>query len=55
MQEIQGRTRTVREPLSGAKYGTDYYQREYKWQNKQGISKQLWSLGRLQEVADATA
>lgn len=35
MQEIQGKTRTVRELLSGAKYGIDYYQREYKWQPKQ--------------------
>jgi uncharacterized protein with ParB-like and HNH nuclease domain len=35
MQEIQGKTRTVRELLSGAKYGIDYYQREYKWQTKQ--------------------
>ena len=37
MQEIQGKTRTVRELLSGAKYGIDYYQREYKWQNKQMV------------------
>lgn len=35
MQEIQGKTRTVRELLSSAKYGIDYYQREYKWQSKQ--------------------
>lgn len=35
MQEIQGKTRTVRELLSGTKYGIDYYQREYKWQAKQ--------------------
>ncbi|MCY7366574.1 MAG: DUF262 domain-containing HNH endonuclease family protein [Chamaesiphon sp.] len=35
MQEIQGKTRTIRELLSGAKYGIDYYQREYKWQSKQ--------------------
>lgn len=35
MQEIQGQARTVRELLSGAKYGIDYYQREYKWQSKQ--------------------
>lgn len=34
MKEIQGKTRTVRELLSGAKYGIDYYQREYKWQTK---------------------
>ena len=35
MQEILGKTRTIRELLSGAKYGIDYYQREYKWQLKQ--------------------
>jgi len=35
MQEIQGKTRTVRELLSNAKYGIDYYQREYKWKPKQ--------------------
>jgi uncharacterized protein with ParB-like and HNH nuclease domain len=35
MQEIQGKTKTVRELLCGAKYGIDYYQREYKWQSKQ--------------------
>ena len=35
MKEIQGRTRTVRELLNGAKYGIDYYQREYKWQFKE--------------------
>lgn len=37
MQEIQGKTRTVRELLSGAKYGIDYYQREFKWQKKQMV------------------
>lgn len=35
MQEIQGKTRTVRELLGAKKYGIDYYQREYKWQSKQ--------------------
>ena len=35
MQEIQSHARTVRELLSGARYGIDYYQREYKWQSKQ--------------------
>lgn len=35
MQEIQARTRSVRELLSDTKYGIDYYQREYKWQTKQ--------------------
>lgn len=37
MQEIQGKTRSVRELMSGAKYGIDYYQREYKWQTKQMV------------------
>jgi hypothetical protein len=35
MQEIQGKTQTVQELLGRAKYGIDYYQREYKWQSKQ--------------------
>lgn len=35
MQEIQAKTRSVRELLSDTKYGIDYYQREYKWQKKQ--------------------
>jgi hypothetical protein len=35
MRELQGKTRSARELLSGAKYGIDYYQREYKWQTKQ--------------------
>lgn len=34
MQEIQGKTRTVQELLGNAKYGIDYYQREYQWQTK---------------------
>jgi uncharacterized protein with ParB-like and HNH nuclease domain len=37
MKEIQGKTKTIRELLSGAKYGIDYYQREYKWQTKQMV------------------
>ena len=35
MREIQGQARTVRELLKGVKYSVDYYQREYKWQEKQ--------------------
>lgn len=34
MKEIKGTTRTVRDLLSGAKYGIDYYQRGYQWQWK---------------------
>jgi hypothetical protein len=34
-REINGRGRTVRELLAGRKYSIDYYQREYKWQQKQ--------------------
>lgn len=35
MREISGHARTVRELLKGKKYSVDYYQREYKWQEKQ--------------------
>lgn len=35
MREIQGTARSVRELLKGVKYSIDYYQREYKWQEKQ--------------------
>lgn len=35
MNEIQGTARTVREALKGAKYSIDYFQREYKWRDKQ--------------------
>lgn len=35
MKEIQGKARTVRELLKGAKYSIDYYQREYRWRTKQ--------------------
>ncbi|MEA3211695.1 MAG: hypothetical protein QOE70_4752 [Chthoniobacter sp.] len=35
MREILGKAKTIRELLKGAKYSIDYYQREYKWQEKQ--------------------
>ena len=35
MREILGKAKTVRELLKGVKYAIDYYQREYKWQEKQ--------------------
>lgn len=35
MKEILGEAKTVRELLKGVKYSIDYYQREYKWQEKQ--------------------
>ena len=35
MRKIDGEARTIRELLSGARYSIDYYQREYRWQNKQ--------------------
>lgn len=35
MNKIDGRSKTVRELLSGVKYSLDYYQREYKWEQKQ--------------------
>src|SRR5436190_10232426 len=34
-REIDGKGRTIRELLAGHKYSIDYYQREYKWQQKQ--------------------
>lgn len=35
MREILGKAKTVRELLKGVKYAIDYYQREYRWQDKQ--------------------
>lgn len=35
MREILGKAKTVRELLKGVKYSIDYYQREYKWREKQ--------------------
>lgn len=35
MRKIQGLAKSVRELLKGAKYSIDYYQREYKWGQKQ--------------------
>ena len=35
MREILGKAKTVRELMKGVKYSIDYYQREYKWQEKQ--------------------
>ena len=35
MGEILGKAKTVRELLKGVKYSIDYYQREYKWHEKQ--------------------
>jgi uncharacterized protein with ParB-like and HNH nuclease domain len=35
MREILGKAKTIRELLKGVKYSIDYYQREYKWQEKQ--------------------
>src|SRR3954469_15587622 len=34
-REIDGKGHTIRELLAGRKYSIDYYQREYKWQQKQ--------------------
>lgn len=34
-REMDGWGRTVRDLLAGRKYSIDYYQREYKWQQKQ--------------------
>jgi uncharacterized protein with ParB-like and HNH nuclease domain len=35
MKEILGEAKTVHELLSNARYGIDYYQREYRWGAKQ--------------------
>ena len=35
MREILGKAKNVRELLKGVKYSIDYYQREYKWGEKQ--------------------
>jgi uncharacterized protein with ParB-like and HNH nuclease domain len=35
MSEILGKAKTVRELLKGEKYSIDYFQREYKWRDKQ--------------------
>lgn len=35
MKRIDGRARTVRELLDGARYTIDFYQREYAWQERQ--------------------
>jgi uncharacterized protein with ParB-like and HNH nuclease domain len=35
VKEILGKAKTVRELLKGVKYSIDYYQREYKWHDKQ--------------------
>ena len=35
MREILGKAKTVRELLKEVKYSIDYYQREYKWHEKQ--------------------
>ena len=39
MKTILGEAKTVREILEGVKYSIDYYQREYKWKEKQ-----VWEL-----------
>ena len=35
MREILGKAKSIRELLKGVKYSIDYYQREYKWRDKQ--------------------
>ncbi len=35
MQQIQAASRSLRELLDGKKYSIDFYQREYKWQQKE--------------------
>src|SRR5262245_14484799 len=35
MREIRGDAKSIRALLGNAKYAIDYYQREYKWEEKQ--------------------
>jgi Protein of unknown function DUF262/Protein of unknown function (DUF1524) len=35
VKEIRGEAKTLRQLLSGSRYGIDYYQREYRWQTRQ--------------------
>ena len=35
MKQIEGRAKTIRELLEGAKYTIDFYQREYAWGERQ--------------------
>ena len=35
MREIDGKAKTIHQLLNNAKYSIDYYQREYKWGQKQ--------------------
>ena len=35
MREIRGNAKNIRSLLGGAKFAIDYYQREYRWENKQ--------------------
>ena len=35
MQEIRGNAKNLRDLLSGSKFAIDYYQREYRWEQKQ--------------------
>ena len=37
MHKIEGRTKTVRELLEKTKYQIDYYQREYRWEQKHAL------------------
>ena len=35
MQEIRGNAKNIRDLLANAKFGIDYYQRQYRWEKKQ--------------------
>jgi len=37
MKEIRGDAKNIRALLGGAKFAIDYYQREYRWENKQVV------------------
>ena len=49
MREILGKAKTVRELLKGVQYSIDYYQREYKWGEKQIRELVDDLLGKFQE------
>ena len=50
--KIDGRSKSIKEILSNAKYGIDYYQREYKWRS-QDIEALIADLsGKFENVVD---
>jgi hypothetical protein len=52
MKTIDGRSKTVRELLSGVKYTIDFYQREYKWGERQIVELLEDLLGKFMDDYD---